>query len=113
MQLITDPYIQPRRSQGHRRLPRYHPEPQGPSYIHNLYIKMTLDNKMLLLMNPNRRQGRRRLPRHPPEPQGHLFCAHLLLEICQYTFAIRTFAFWTFAIGHLPFGHFSFCFIPK
>ena len=66
-----------------------------------------------------RRQGQRHLPRHPPEPQGHLFCAHLLLEICQYTFAIRTFAFWTFAIrtfafwtfaiGHLPFGHFSFC----
>ena len=42
MLVFPDPYLQPCRRQGLRRLPRHHPEPQGPFYMSIIYIKMIL-----------------------------------------------------------------------
>ena len=40
--VFPDPYLRPCRRQGHRRLPRHHPEPQGPSYMAIINTKMIL-----------------------------------------------------------------------
>ena len=42
MPVFPDPYLRHRRRQGHRRLSRHHPEPQGPSYMAIINIKMIL-----------------------------------------------------------------------
>ena len=42
--VFPDPYLRPCRRQGRRRLPPHHHEPQGPSYMFILYIKMILSS---------------------------------------------------------------------
>ena len=42
MQLLPDPYLPPCRRQGLGRLPRHHPEPQGPPYSDLSYLKKIL-----------------------------------------------------------------------
>ena len=47
MLVFPDPYPQPRRRQGRRRLPHQHHEPQGPPYMAILYIKMILSSAQI------------------------------------------------------------------
>ena len=51
MPVFPDPYLRHRRRQGHRRLSRHHPEPQGPSYMAIINIKMILWSLTLFFKN--------------------------------------------------------------